>query len=124
MSFDIREYARKHRYRVRNLHDGRPLLPLRVPVNGRGRAAGYKARKDRMDAIICARGYVSCDADDKLAWYLLAKSAKGVNRWLPKLTRLGAVVQQAGDHEVAGVAPIDEIESVLSVLKPYRRARR
>jgi len=124
MSFDLLAHARQHRYRVRNLHDGRPLHPLRVPVAGRGRALGYVGGEDRMDAIICRRGYVCSDGDGQVGWYLFARCAKGINRWLPKLIATGATARQLGDGEVSGVAPAEQIGRILAVLRPYRRARR
>ena len=122
MSFDLMEYAKRHRLRTRNLHDGRPLHPLRVPPSGRGRSEGYIGKEDRMDVIIGHRGYV-CDEGElgRIGWYLFAGSAKGINRWLPKLEALGAVVEQEGDSEAAGHASVEQIDGILEVLKPYRR---
>jgi hypothetical protein len=121
MSFDLMDYARRHRLRTRNLHDGRLLHPLRVPPSGRGRSEGHVGKEDRMDVIIAEHGYV-CDEGDpgRIGWYLFAGSAKGINRWLPKLEALGAVVEQEGDCECAGHAPIEQIDAILEVLKPYR----
>jgi hypothetical protein len=124
MSLDLLAYAAQKRYRVRNLHDGRPLHPLRVPVTKRGRSAGYVGDEDRMDAIICRRGYVCSDGDGQVGWYLFARCAKGINRWLPQLVATGGTARQLGDCEVSGVAPAEQIDQILAVLRPYRRARR
>jgi hypothetical protein len=121
VAFDLIEFARKHRYRVRNLHDGRPLHPLRVPVTGRDRVAGYVGDADRMDAIIGRYGYVCDDGDGRIGWYVYAGSAKGIKRWLPKLVAAGAVVRQEGTTEVAEDAPTERIDAVLRVLRPYRK---
>ena len=64
--FDLIEYADQHRYRVRNLHDGRDLHLLRVPVGQRGQSDGYTSDSDRMDAIICQHGYVSDEGDGRI----------------------------------------------------------
>jgi len=120
MTFDLMTYADRHRYRTRNLHDGRPLHPLRVPVRHRGRSSGYAGDDDRMDAIICRHGYVCIESNRRIGWYLFAGSAKGINRWLPKLEALGAVVEQEGDQEAAGHASVEQIDAILEVLKPYR----
>ncbi len=124
MSLDLIAYARQHQYRVRNLHDGRPLHPLRVPVTARGRSLGHIRNEDRMDAIICRRGYVCSDGDGQIGWYVFARCAKGVKRWLPKLVAAGATDGQLGDCEAAGFAPAERIDEILGVLQPYRRARR
>lgn len=120
MSFDLMDYARRHRLRTRNLHDGRPLHPLRVPPSGRGRSEGYVGKEDRMDVIIAEHGYVCHEGNGRLGWYLFAGSAKGINRWLPKLEALGAVVDQEGDQEAGGHASVEQIDAILEVLKPYR----
>ena len=122
--FDLMVYAETHRYRLRNLHDGRPLHPLRVPIGHRNRSTGYVSSGDRMDAIICRRGFVSDDGHGRIAWYLFAGSAKGINRWLTELTACGASGAQLGDTEAAGDAPVDQIDAILDVLKPYRKAER
>ncbi|MEW6249953.1 MAG: hypothetical protein AB1716_04845, partial [Planctomycetota bacterium] len=57
MSLDIRAYAREHRLRLRNLHDGRPVPPFR-PAKANSRA-GYTGIADRWDAFIGRRGYIA-----------------------------------------------------------------
>ncbi len=55
MSLDLREYARRHRYRVRNLHDGHPAPPARAPKRGQRGQQAFVG--ERMDAIIGCFGY-------------------------------------------------------------------
>ncbi len=119
--FDLMTYAERHRYRLGNLNDGRPLHPLRVPVTNRGKATGYRAPGDRMDAIICHNGYVVDDGDGRIGWYIAAETAKDINLWLRKLVALGAVVGQRGDSEAAGDAPAERIGDVLRVLQPFKQ---
>lgn len=59
MSLDLMDYAKRHRLRTRNLHDGRPLHPLRVPPRGRGKSDGHIGKEDRMDVIIARHGYIT-----------------------------------------------------------------
>ena len=124
MSFDLVVYADAHRYRTRNLHDGRrPLHPLRVPVRHRGRSNGYTSDEDRMDAIICCHGYVCDEGKGRIGWYAFSKNGYGINRWMPRLVAAGAVARQAGDREAAGDAPGASIDQILKVLRPYQRAK-
>ncbi len=120
MSFHLLEYARERRYRVRNLHDGRPLHPLRIPVMRRGRSDGYVGEEDREDAIIGYRGYVRDDGDGRLAWYVFGKQRKTVQGWVRELQAAGAVVKQDCDLEAAGDAPVEAIEVVLGIIRPYQ----
>jgi hypothetical protein len=122
--FDLIKYAEQHRYRVRNLHDGRPLHPLRVPVTGRGRSAGYVGDEDRLDAIIGRHGYVIDEGNGRIGWCLLTKAGWTKSMKLRRLEALGATVTQEGDTEAAGYASVDLIGPILEVLRPYRRARR
>ena len=115
------EYAAEHRYRVRNLHDGRPLHPLRVPVGGRGKSDGYTGEQDRMDAIIGRFGYVCVDGD-QLGWYLHRTNGKAAT--LRELTAAGAAVRQDGDGEAAGDAPVSAIDPLISAIRPYRVSER
>ena len=121
--FDLIEYANRHRYRVRNLHDGRPLHPLRVPVGGRGKSDGYVGL-DRMDVIIGQHGYVCDEGGGRIGWYVFAKSRQGLNQWTPKLKAAGAEIKQDCDWEMAGDAPVESVDAVLAVIKPFKRASR
>ena len=115
MSFDLREYARRHRYRVRNLHDGHPVPPGRAPKHGqRGQQAFIG---ERMDAIIGRFGYVTVE-DDCLGWYV-GEISKPTARI--KIVRgAGGIVTQLGDREAAGHAPLAALEKLLSAIGAYR----
>jgi hypothetical protein len=57
--FDPLDYARQHRYRVRNLHDGGPVLPARR--KSKPARTGYAGVEDRADAIVAHRGYLTAE---------------------------------------------------------------
>jgi hypothetical protein len=118
--FDLTAYATEKRLRMRNLHDGRPLHPLRVPVGGRGRSAGYIGEADRMDAIIGRHGYIVDQGGGRLGWYLFAKSWHGLNRWLPEIQAAGATVRQEGDTEVAGNSPESALDTIIRAIQPFK----
>lgn len=65
--FDPHSYAREHRYRLRNLHDGRPIPPARrMKAKDEVAAAqsGYVRKEDRHDAIVGFELYLSDEGDD------------------------------------------------------------
>jgi hypothetical protein len=121
MSFDLLAYAADHRYRVRNLHDGRRVPPAAPPKHGqRGRLTGYCGQHDRDDAIIGKYGYVTDDGDGRIGWCLLVHAGWSKTAKLRRLAALGATIKQEGDTEAAGDAPVEEIRAVLRVIKAYR----
>ena len=113
--FDLVSYARKRRYRLRNLHDGY-LVPPAICREPCDRARGYWGKDDRWDAIVGHRGYVAMDGD-KLSVALFYDSPYGVSVVLPRLEALGASVDQLGDMEVGATAPVEQIEQVLKLIK-------
>jgi hypothetical protein len=121
MSFDLLAYAAEHRCRVRNLHDGDPVPPLRRP-HDHGPSA-YRGDEDRQDAIICRDGYVDYGGFgvDRIGFCVLCRSRRALAVRLRLLTQAGATVTQEGDTEAAGHAPLDRIDDVLAALRPYRR---
>ena len=86
--FDLVAYARKHRYRLRNLHDGGPVPPAiwKPPKGYRPVCTGDE---DRFDAIVGYDGYVAMDGDE-LTICLFYKSANGVKRAISRLQALRA----------------------------------
>ncbi len=65
--FDPLSFAREHRYRLRNLHDGRPIPPARrmkAKDEGPATQSGYVGREDRHDAIVGYELYLSNEGDD------------------------------------------------------------
>jgi len=118
--FDLLTYARRHRYRLRNIHDGKPVPPARIQQAGRGRQAS-RSDEDRCIVIACKDGYI-CDECDGLSWVLLCETKRSFNFRLRQLECIdGLMVKQEGDSEAAGAAPYDGIEAVIKVLEPYRR---
>jgi hypothetical protein len=47
----------------------------------------------------------------------------GTTLCLPKLIAAGVVVEQEGDREAAGDAPVRSIDEILKVLQPYQRGK-
>ncbi len=123
--FDLTGYAKKHRYRLRNLHDGNPVPPAR-PTRGRGRPTGYIGVEERMDAIVGRNGYVAMDGDE-LAVCLFYRSDRGVRRAAGRLEVIGERIEQVGDTEVGGIVPVEQIDEVLKTIKvskvPLRNPR-
>ena len=77
MAFEVVEFARERRYRVRNLHDGHPVPPARPPKHGdQGNFSGYRADGERDDAIVCRRGYVTDEGDGRIGWFLYAPTTR------------------------------------------------
>ncbi|UCE61393.1 MAG: hypothetical protein JSU63_06520, partial [Phycisphaerales bacterium] len=73
---DLLAYAREHRYRVRNLHDGKPVPPAMPKKSSRDKV-GYVGDLDRWDAIVGHRGYVAMDGG-QLTISVFYKSPQGV----------------------------------------------
>ena len=118
--FDLIGSARKHRYRVRNLHDGDPVPPARrTRPKGDSPAAqaGFIGKEDRYDAIVGYDGYVTDEGNGQLRIYLEYRSAKGVNRAEARIRALGGTVTQVGDTEIAGTIPVERIEEALKLIR-------
>ena len=115
---DLVAYARKHRYRVRNLHDGGPVPPARWrhPKGHKPATAGHIGEDDRWDAIVGQHGYVAMDGN-KLSVCLFYKSAKGVNRVLVRLKAMDARIAQVGDTELGATVPAQRMEEVLKLIR-------
>ena len=114
-SFDLAAYARMNRYRMRNLHDGRPVPPA-IQKGPCDKTRGYWGQDDRCDAIVGHHGYVAMDGDT-LSIFLFYKSAKGVNRALSQLEAMDARIDQEGDMEVCATVSVEQIEEALKLIK-------
>ncbi len=115
--FDLVAYAREHRYRLRNLHDGGPVPPA-IWKPPRGYRPVYVGEDDRCDAIVGRNGYVAFDGE--LGWLgitLFFKSALGVNKARDKIQAMGGTVTQEGDTEIAGTIPVESIEEGLLLIR-------
>ena len=113
----IKQFAREHGYRVRNLHDGFPVPPA-TRRRGRGaqRSRGYHADTENAHlAIVCKHGYV-----DANGWTILCRSSRQLGHLLKRLVSMDYVVQQEGDTEASGLIPVGLLAPVLRVLKPWR----
>ena len=115
VAFDLVSYAKCHRYRIRNLHDGNPVPPAihKGPID---KTRGFWGENDRWDAIVGHKGYVAMDGAD-LTVCVFYKSAMGVNRSLARLQAIGASVDQVGDAEVDATVSPSRIEDVLKLIK-------
>ncbi|UCC31705.1 MAG: hypothetical protein JSU86_05375 [Phycisphaerales bacterium] len=121
VDFDLVEYARKHRYRVRNLHDGGPVVPARWKPP-QGYRPAYVGKDDRWDAIVGRSGYVALDGCD-LSIFVFYKSNRGVTSAMAKLKTIGARIDQIGDTEIGAVASVERIEEVLRLVKVSKLRR-
>lgn len=108
-------YAREHRYRLRNLHDGGPV-PLAMPAAKGKDKPGYRGAVDRLDAMVGHNGYVTMDGD-LLSVIVFHKSARGVNRALAKLEATGARIDQVGDTEIGATVDPSRIDEVLKLIR-------
>ena len=117
MSFDLRAYARRHRYRLRNLHDGAPVPPARS--SGKPSRPVYTGEHDRWDAIVGKCGYVAMDGD-RLSVFAQFGSVRAKTAGMRKLVDAGMTITQEGDTEVGGLAAVACIEPVLAVIRVSR----
>lgn len=114
---ELLAYARKHRLRVRNLHDAFPVPETRR--RGRRRSAGYTA--ERHTGIVCRDGYIDFEAGaGRIGWCVLAKTSGLLRSRVAALTALGATVTQSGATEAAGHAPASCIGDVVRILRAWR----
>lgn len=95
-TFDLTAHAKKHPYRLRNLHDGGRVPPA-MPVRESGRPTGYVGATQRMDVIVGRCGYVAMDGDE-VSLCLFHKNALEVNRAVPRLEAIGVRIDQLGER--------------------------
>ena len=112
--FDLIEYARKHRYRVRNIHDGGPVPPARR--KRKPTKPGHVGAYDRSDAIVGQRGYLTAE-DGGLGICLFFKSGRGVALAKAEIKALDGQVTQEGDCELAAWLPIEKLDAALKVIR-------
>lgn len=120
-SFNLVAFAKKHRYRLRNLHDGGPIPPAiyrrpkGAPPAGQ---VGYIGEDDRQDAIVGHQGSITDEGETgMLSICLHYRSTKGVNRARARIQEIGGIIRQEGDDEIAGSIPIEKIEEALQLIK-------
>ena len=113
-TFDLVAYAKKHRYRMRNLHDGGPVPPA-IWKPPKGGYPSWRGAAERMDAIVGRRGYVAMDGD-KLSVCLFYRSAKGVKRAVERLEAIGGQIDQVGDMEMGATAPAEHIDELMRLI--------
>ena len=116
--FDLLAYARKHRYRLRNLHDGGPVPPA-IWKPPKGYRPVYTGAEDRFDAIVGRDGYVAMDGDE-LTVCLFYRSTKGVKSAKTRLEAMGGRIDQEGDTELGATVPVEQIAEVLKLIKVSR----
>ena len=112
--FDLMAYARKHRYRLRNLRDRGPVPPARRKT--KPTKMGYVGAEDRADAIVGLRGYLTAE-DGGLGICLFFKSGRGVASAKAEITALDGRVTQEGDCELAGWLPVRALDDALNLTR-------
>ena len=115
--FDLQSFATKHRYRLRNLHDGFPVQPVKLKKKV-GTQAGYWG-DDRYDVIVGRNGYISQDGD-KLSICLFYKSKHGVTVSKKRLMGIDAEIVQVGETEISATFPEDRLDEALDLIKVSR----
>ena len=122
---DLKDYARKHRLRTRNLHDGHPVPPARLmPKQRIGERMGYIGESDRLNAIVGYCGALTDEHEQGLGVYLHYKTSKGVGIGIRKILEVGGTIHQVGDFEVTGYIPWDCIEDALRIIRVSKLALR
>lgn len=123
--FDLMDYAREHRLRTRNLHDGHPVPPARLmPKHRIGERTGYIGESDRLDAIVGYCGSLTDEERQGLGVHLHYKTSKGVRIGIRKILEVGGTVHQVGDFEVTGYISWDCIEDALRIIRVSKLALR
>lgn len=112
---DLLAYARQHRLRTRNLHDGHPVPPGRGPKQGERGSQAF--REERMNAIVGRFGYVTSEGN-RLGWYVGELRQPG--KRIRIIQAAGGIVTQLGDREAAGHAPFAALEKLVSAIGAYR----
>lgn len=119
VSFDLVAYARAHRFRLRNLHDGG--VPPAIWKPPKGYRPTYVGDDDRMDAIVGRNGYVAFEGEPgRLGICLFYRSGKGVNQARAKIQAMGGTVVLEGDTEIAGTIPVENVEEALKLIRVSR----
>ncbi len=113
-TFDLVACAKRHRYRLRNLHYGNPV-PLARCKRNLGMTRGHWGL-DRLDAIVGRRGYVAMDGDE-LSVCVFCKSSQGVTYAVRQLESAGARIDQVGDTEAGATVPVGQIDDALKIIR-------
>jgi len=122
---DLMDYARKHRLRTRNLHDGHPVpLARLMPKQRIGESKGYIGESDRLDAIVGYCGALTDEDRQGLGVYLHYKTSKGVGIGIRKILEVGGTIHQVGDFEMTGYIAWDCIEDALRIIRVSKLALR
>jgi hypothetical protein len=85
---------------------------------------GYWAKEDRLDAIIGKYGSVTDDGNGRIGWFLALETRRAMTAKLKKLVALGATVDQEGDLEAGGQAPVELVDRVVKIIGVYRKPKR
>lgn len=125
--FDLITFARKNRYRIRNLHDGGMVPPARhtKPKGDLPTAqVGFIGRDDRCDVIVGYDGYILDEGNGRLGVYLCYKSSRGVKRAQDRIGALAGSVTQVGDTEIVGNVPVSRIKDAVKLIRVSKLAMR
>ena len=114
----IIDLARRHRWRTRNLHDGHPVPPAKRPPRGKRGADAFGGSEDRFDAIVGRYGYIVLEGAG-LGWFLVAATRPPHGK-IDTIRRAGGKVDQLGDREAAGTAPMSALVALARAIGVYR----
>jgi hypothetical protein len=112
--FDLIEYARRNRFRIRNLHDGSPVPPARR--SGKSTKTGCIGPVDRWDVIVGQRGYLATE-NGGLSVFQFFNSARGVSGAKSAIEALDGQVTQEGDSELAASLPMGALDEALKLIR-------
>lgn len=123
---DLIRWAKEHRFRVRNLHDGLPCPPClkrdAQKATCASRRATYSPRSDASLAIVGKHGWIA-ESGPNLSFYCGEfKSRRAANNRRKQAEAIpGLTIDQLGDWEFAGTAPRLALWSVLDLIRATRR---
>ena len=112
--FDLIGYSRRNRFRIGNIHDGRPVPPARSTC--KSKRIGYSGADDRLDVIVGQRGYVTTE-NDSLTIFVFFNSARGVTRANSTIATLAGQVTQEGDCELTASLPVAALDDALKLIR-------
>jgi hypothetical protein len=118
-SHDVIAWARERGYAIRNLHDGGPVPPAQAQPLRRSACRG----EESWDAIVGRNGYVAPDGD-RLAVYGHWSDASQARTGRDSLLRVGVSLNQIGETDAGGSAPVACLPAILAILRVSRLVKK